>query len=248
MTIVAFFEEPTGQGWVQMVELAVAFGLSALIGLERELRHKSAGIRTYTVIGLGSALFMLVSKYGFTNVLSDGRVVLDPSRMAAQIVSGLGFIGAGIIFVRKDSVRGLTTAASVWFTAAVGAAAAGGLVELAVASTAAYFLAILALPLLAGAIGRFMPPSQRVITVRYLDGKGLLRAILAAITSSGMSVRDMETVALPKGAASARSPFEPPLVEVMLNLSGSGDVGEIVARLHEITGVIGVHVGATDEE
>jgi len=85
--------------------------LSALVGLERDIRQKSAGLRTYTLVGLASALIILISQYGLTNILADGRVVLDPSRMAAQIVSGIGFIGGGAIFVRKDLVCGLTTAA-----------------------------------------------------------------------------------------------------------------------------------------
>lgn len=83
----------TGQGWKQLGELGVALLLSAAIGLERELRHKDAGLRTLTLVGVGSALFMLVSKYGFTDVLEKQLVALDPSRMAAQIVSGIGFIG-----------------------------------------------------------------------------------------------------------------------------------------------------------
>jgi putative Mg2+ transporter-C (MgtC) family protein len=107
------FGEPIGQSWLQLSELALAFVLSALIGLEREIRQKSAGLRTYTLVGVSSALIMLVSKYGFTDVLENGRVVLDPSRVAAQIVSGIGFIGGGVIFVRKDLVRGLTTASIV---------------------------------------------------------------------------------------------------------------------------------------
>ena len=113
-----------GQGWRQAGELGLALLLSAVIGLEREMRQKNAGLRTHTLVGVGAALFMLISKYGFTDVLEPGRVVLDPSRMAAQIVTGIGFLGAGLIFVRRDSVRGLTTAAAVWVTAAVGAAAA----------------------------------------------------------------------------------------------------------------------------
>ena len=84
-------------------------------------------MRTYTLVGVGSALFMLISKYGFFDVLVPNEVVLDPSRVAAQIVSGIGFLGAGLIFVRRDSVRGLTTAAGVWLTAAVGAAAGASL-------------------------------------------------------------------------------------------------------------------------
>ena len=96
------FGEPIGQSWLQLSELALAFVLSALIGLEREVRQKSAGLRTYTLVGVSSALIMLVSKYGFTDILENGRVVLDPSRIAAQIVTGIGFIGGGVIFVRKD--------------------------------------------------------------------------------------------------------------------------------------------------
>jgi putative Mg2+ transporter-C (MgtC) family protein len=106
--------QPMGQGWYQLAELGLAFVLSASIGLEREVRQKSAGLRTYTLVGFSSALIMLVSKYGFTNVLDTGRVVLDPSRIAAQIVSGIGFIGGGLIFMRKTLIRGLTTAATVW--------------------------------------------------------------------------------------------------------------------------------------
>ena len=93
--------QPMGQGWYQLAELGLAFVLSASIGLEREVRQKSAGLRTYTLVGFSSALIMLVSKYGFTNIPDSGRVVLDPSRIAAQIVSGIGFIGGGLIFVRS---------------------------------------------------------------------------------------------------------------------------------------------------
>ena len=134
--------EPTGQTWVQLAELALAFILSASIGLEREIRQKSAGLRTYTLVGFSSALVMFVSKYGFTNILESGRVVLDPSRIAAQIVSGIGFIGGGLIFVRKDIVRGLTTAATVWLTAAVGMACGAGLPILAIAVTIGHFVVV----------------------------------------------------------------------------------------------------------
>lgn len=84
------------------------------------MRQKSAGLRTYTLVGAVSALIILISKCGFTNILADGRVVLDPSRMAAQIVSGIGFIGGGVIFVCKDLVRGLATATTIGVTSVVG--------------------------------------------------------------------------------------------------------------------------------
>ncbi len=144
----ALLGEASGQGLLQVGELGSAFVLSALIGLERELRQKSAGVRTYTIVGLASALFLLVSKYGFTDVLRPGLVALDPSRVAAQIVSGIGFIGAGIIFVRGDLVRGLTTSATVWLTAAVGMACGAGLPVLALTATGGYFIVTLLFPLL----------------------------------------------------------------------------------------------------
>lgn len=137
--------EPTGQSLNQFIELGIAFCLSALVGLEREIRHKSAGLRTYTVVGTAAALFLLVSKYGFTDVLSP-RVILDPSRVAAQIVTGIGFIGAGLIFVRGDRVSGLTTAATVWLVTGIGMASGAGLPLLAVAATVAYFIVALVFP------------------------------------------------------------------------------------------------------
>src|SRR5580698_2546270 len=148
--------EISGQGLRQFMELGCAFVLSASIGLEREIRHKSAGLRTYTIVGTAAALFLLISKYGFTDVLSNGTVMLDPSRVAAQIVSGIGFIGAGIIFVRQDRVRGLTTAATVWLVTGIGMACGAGLSLLALAVTLAYFVVAFIFPLLL----RLLPGTQ----------------------------------------------------------------------------------------
>lgn len=153
--------EPTGQGLDQFIELGIAFLLSALIGLEREIRHKSAGLRTYTVVGTSAALFLLISKYGFTDVVINDRIVLDPSRVAAQIVTGIGFIGAGLIFVQDDRVSGLTTAATVWLVTGVGMACGAGLPLLAVAVTGAYFIVALAFPFLLRLLpGNHIPTEQ----------------------------------------------------------------------------------------
>ena len=135
-----------GQGLKQLMELGSAFVLSALVGLEREVRHKSAGLRTYTVVGTAAALFLLISKYGFTDVLASGRIVLDPSRVAAQIVTGIGFIGAGLIFVKGDWVKGVTTAATSWLVTGIGMACGAGLLLIAVEVTAAYFIVAFAFP------------------------------------------------------------------------------------------------------
>ena len=161
--------EPTGQSWVQLAQLALAFILSASIGLEREIRQKSAGLRTYTLVGFSSALVVLVSKYGFTDIFEFGRVVLDPSRIAAQIVSGIGFIGGGLIFVRKDIVRGLTTAATVWLTAAVGMACGAGLPILAIAVTLSHFVVVVF-------VSRHRAPSAKIalgplVAADFLSGR-----------------------------------------------------------------------------
>jgi putative Mg2+ transporter-C (MgtC) family protein len=136
-----------GQNLRQFVDLGYAFLLSAAIGLEREIRHKSAGLRTYTVVGTTAALFMLISKYGFTDVLTKELIVLDPSRVAAQIVTGIGFIGGGLIFVRGDRVNGLTTSATVWLVTGVGMACGAGLPLLALAVTCAYFVVAFVFPI-----------------------------------------------------------------------------------------------------
>jgi putative Mg2+ transporter-C (MgtC) family protein len=145
-----------GQGFKQFLELGTAFLLSAAIGLEREVRHKSAGLRTYTLVGTTAALFLLVSKYGFMDVLAKELVVLDPSRVAAQIVTGIGFIGAGLIFVQGDRVKGLTTAATVWLVTAVGMACGAGLLLLALAVTLAYFVVAFVFPV----VLRLLPAGQ----------------------------------------------------------------------------------------
>lgn len=241
--------EPTGQGWLQVSELGVAFVLSAIIGLERELKQKSAGIRTYPLIGFASALFMLVSKYGFTDVLSTGQVVLDPSRVAAQIVTGLGFIGGGIIFVKRDSVRGLTTAASMWLTAAVGAAAGAGLMMLAAISTGAYFLSVMGLPPLARTVERWLDTGWPSLSVHYLDGRGVLRGVLAAVTASGFHVADMTTSRPPRGANGATDshPAQAASVEVVVRLVGRGDLQSLMEQLSEMDGVLEVGVQDSSE-
>jgi putative Mg2+ transporter-C (MgtC) family protein len=130
---------------------------------------------------------MLVSKYGFTDILADGRVVLDPSRVAAKIVSGIGFIGGGVIFVRKDLVRGLTTATTIWATSAVGMACDAGLPLLAIAVTCANFVVVFGFPLLERELpkSRWEPSS---LQVSYKDGRGILRDIQIVCTQLDFAV------------------------------------------------------------
>jgi len=121
------------------LELIARLGLAALlggvIGFERERLSWAAGLRTHMLVCVGACLFMIVSAFGFMDVLTHEHVSLDPSRVAAQVVSGIGFLGAGSILLRGEIVRGLTTAASLWSVAAVGLATGGGLYVAAVAAT-----------------------------------------------------------------------------------------------------------------
>ncbi|CAF1113495.1 unnamed protein product [Adineta ricciae] len=131
------------QHWRQVGQLFLAFGLTSLVGLERQLRGKNAGLRTHSIVGTTSALILQVSKYGFSDVIHEGMVVLDPSRIAAQIISGISFLGAGLIITRQRAIRGLTTAASVWSAAAIGMAAGCGLWVLSLAVTGLHFIILL---------------------------------------------------------------------------------------------------------
>jgi putative Mg2+ transporter-C (MgtC) family protein len=118
------------------LRLAVAAIVGSLIGFERERLLWSAGIRTHMLVSVGACLFMIVSAYGFQHATEMPHVVLDPSRIAAQVVSGIGFLGAGSILLRGQSVRGMTTAASIWSVAALGLASGGGMYFAAGISTA----------------------------------------------------------------------------------------------------------------
>ena len=115
--------------WVLILRLFCAGLFGGIIGLEREIRAKEAGLRTHFIVALGSALFMIISQYAF-----DGQQH-DAARVAAQVVSGIGFIGAGVIIFQKNAVRGVTTAAGLWVAAAIGLATGAGMYAVAIAAT-----------------------------------------------------------------------------------------------------------------
>lgn len=121
--------------WDFALRLFVAGAMGVLIGLEREYRAKEAGYRTHFLVALGSALMMIVSQYGFMEVLKTDLIRLDPSRIAAQVVSGIGFIGAGTIILQKQIVRGLTTAAGIWATSGIGLTVGAGMYAVGISAT-----------------------------------------------------------------------------------------------------------------
>jgi putative Mg2+ transporter-C (MgtC) family protein len=241
-----------GEGWRQAGELGVALLLSVAIGLEREVRQKDAGLRTHTLVGIGAALFMLISKYGFTDVLEDKLVVMDPSRMAAQIVSGIGFVGAGLIFVRRDAVRGLTTAASIWLTAAVGAAAGAGLLVLAALTTGMYFIVTLILPIARRHLLQGMTGTS-TLRIRYPDGQGILRQVLNEATQRGFAIDDLATEPV-SDRSRVRGTWEPDgkpaMVAVTMHVHGKRPISELAGALTDldlVDAVVASDQRATDE-
>lgn len=227
-----------GQGRTQVAELLLAFVLTSLIGLERTMRGKGAGLRTQAIVGVSSALFLQVGKYGFFDLmpLMGGDVRLDPSRMASQIVTGVGFLGAGLIVTRHRQVRGLTTAASVWESAAIGTAAGAGLWLLAIVVTALHFTITVGF----SALERALPARTRGIVhldVTYQDGHGLLREILSAITKAGWVVE----------RAVPRSRPESDTARLVLELNGPRATDPLVSVLTGTDGVRSVDVVPDDD-
>lgn len=265
LALTEMFRFENGQTARQFVELGLAFVLSSLIGLERERQQKSAGLRTHTLVGVGSALFMLVSEHGFYNVLDLDNISFDPSRVAAQVVSGIGFIGGGLIFVRRDAVRGLTTAATVWLTCGVGMACGGGLPLIALAATLVHFLAVQGYPWLSKRAGQSDGMDRTIeVRVRYRQVGGRLAEILQACTAHGFTVTDVR--AEPEQAAEtpdstdeeergdARYERDTQEAEpaagaaVTMRLHGSHPPDTLLSGFAETDGVLSVNARTREEE
>jgi putative Mg2+ transporter-C (MgtC) family protein len=230
---------------------ALALVLSAAIGLEREIRQKNAGLRTHTLVGVGAALFMLISKYGFADVLQPGWSSWIPPGSPPRSSQESASWALALIFVRRDSVRGLPTAAGVWVTAAVGSAAGAGLPILAVLTTGIYLLVALAFP----EVTRRLPRSATAVSavrVRYPDGHGTLRDILRLATAQGFVIDDVqaETVGGPQVSSARDSSGGTRMVEVTLHVHGKQPVNDMAASLSDLENVQAVlasDVNAFDE-
>ncbi|MCI8589223.1 MAG: MgtC/SapB family protein [Clostridiales bacterium] len=165
-----FFSAP-GQNWFFLtcvIRILLAVVCGGVIGIERSHRQKGAGIRTHIIIALGAAVMMIVSKYGFYDVLKDG-LSADPSRIASNIMTGMGFIGAGVIFVKNTSIKGLTTAAGLWATSGVAMAIGAGLYTVGIFTTGV----MLALQILLHLCLKSLDTSfysELTITIRHEEG------------------------------------------------------------------------------
>ena len=162
--------------WNFILRLFIAGLLGGLIGFEREVRAKEAGLRTHFIVALGSALFMIISQYAFA-----GRY--DAARVAAQVVSGIGFIGAGVIIFQKNVVRGVTTAAGLWVAAAIGLACGAGMYDIAVAATLMTLLCLEAMHWISKKYGE----KNVTVTVSPIKGEDL-PGLLEEIKKTGAEV------------------------------------------------------------
>jgi putative Mg2+ transporter-C (MgtC) family protein len=210
-----------------VLRLALAAALGAAIGLERELREREAGLRTHLLVSLGSALFTVVSAYGFHAFLSSGANVVraDPTRIAAQIVTGIGFLGAGAIIRQGLSVRGLTTAATLWVVAAIGLACGAGYYSAAVVTTVLVILSLWPLRIVAYHLFlRFRPERERLVV--DLARNRPLATVLEAIEGSGARVASLEVT----GDDESRS------VAVELDLPSGGE-SATTSAVSELDGV-----------
>lgn len=224
---------------LQLELLGLSFVLCALIGIERQYRQKAAGFRTHVLVGTGATAFTLVSAFGFEPVLGTD-VTLDPSRIAAQIVTGIGFLGAGVIFTRRDVVRGLTTAATIWVAAAVGMAAGAGMVSLAIGLTGVHLLTLVVV----GPLAALLPnrDSNRIVRIVYLDGAGVLRRVLAEATATGFATFILAN----------RRREDSSLVELEVRFKGRAPLNTLLPALHDIEGVKSIEMrrdaGDDDED
>lgn len=214
-----------------VLRLAVAALLGSLIGFERERLLWSAGIRTHMLVSVGACLFMIVSAYGFQHATLLPHVVLDPSRIAAQVVSGIGFLGAGSILLRGNSIRGMTTAASIWSVAALGLASGGGLFFAAGVSTA------IILVILAG-----IKPLEEAYRARIQSCVFYMRSERAAV-----SLEDLKKALRVRSGQVKRlqvTPAPDDLEDTMIYLVrvSQADIRVGAARLKETPGVQSVKV------
>ncbi len=172
---------------VFIVRLLLATLLGSVIGFEREYHAKEAGVRTHLLVALGSCLFMIISVYGFDFMLDRDHVSFDPSRIASQVVTGIGFIGAGTIILQKQMVRGLTTAAGLWVTAAIGLACGNGMYVIAVVTTAIVLISL-------GLINVYLPYiSQKERRITFLaEDYAVMAEILNQLRQEKITVLNYE--------------------------------------------------------
>lgn len=217
-----------------LARLLTAAALGSIIGFERERLLWTAGIRTHMLVCVGSCLIMIVSAFGFGDALSAKNVVLDPSRVAAQVVSGIGFLGAGAILARGEIVRGLTTAASIWTVAAIGLAVGGGLYFAAGVSTAVIIL------ILAG-----IKPLEEMYRARnqtcHLKVESTRGAVSPELIKDTLNIRNAQ---IKRFLVRTDDDGKDDEVTIVISRVSTQDVKDFVGKLNALDGVQSVNVSA----
>jgi putative Mg2+ transporter-C (MgtC) family protein len=218
----------------ELLRVVVAAGLGGAVGLERELREREAGFRTHLLVSVGSCLFTIVSAYGFHEFLVGGGNIVraDPTRIAAQVVTGIGFLGAGAIIRQGFSVRGLTTAATLWVVAAIGMASGAGYWSAAVITTALVLFSLWPLRLLAFRVTTHFRPQTDRLLVQLPSGESPA-PLIERLESLGGRLQSLEV-----GHEADRR-----TVLMDVTLPPRADAPSIVARLSELEHVLEVRWG-----
>jgi putative Mg2+ transporter-C (MgtC) family protein len=213
--------------WEGLLRLVLAALLAGVIGVERELREQEAGLRTHMLVCVGSTMFMLVGVYGWSGYELGNQigVVVDPSRVASYVVSGIGFLGAGAIIRHGINVRGLTTAASLWVVAAIGVAVGAGMYGLAVATTALVILALWPLAQVKSRLAGRRASTKRLAVT--LDPQASIVATLAAVEEGGY---DIESVEVAEEDEARR-------VDVVVEIPADMRLGPLLDRVAMLQGV-----------
>ncbi|MFB6589116.1 MgtC/SapB family protein [Bacillus thuringiensis] len=179
-----------------IIRIGVAGLLGAMIGIEREIRSKEAGLKTHFLVAVGSALIMVVSKYAFSDIVFEEHMSLDPSRIAAQVVSGVGFLGAGTIIIQKQAVKGLTTAAGLWATAGIGLAIGAGMYVVGIGAT---ILVLIGLEIVSRIFKvQFLFP-QNITVQMFVNKHEAVQQILETLQVKGIPILSYEVEASQQG-------------------------------------------------
>ncbi|GMK48507.1 MgtC/SapB family protein [Paenibacillus glycanilyticus] len=216
-------------GFLLRIVLAGACG--ALIGYERKSRMKEAGIRTHFVVAAGAALMMLISKYGFQDMIGKGDIALDPSRIAAQVVSGVGFLGAGMIFMQRQTIKGLTTAAGIWLTAGIGMAIGANLYIVGIGTT---LLILAAQKLLHSKINWLAAPRTEQLSLRLRNEPDALNYILEFLKERNISILHFHTEKLEDSSELA--------LDITVKLPTNFEIEKMLPLIQEVSYVTVVEI------
>ena len=228
---------------VLLLRLGVAIVLGSLVGLEREFHEHSAGMRTVALVTLGCALFTIVSAYGFLDLLGTLRLTLDPTRIASYIVAGVGFLGAGTIFMNREGerIKGLTTAATIWVMAAIGIACGTGMLAEAIVTTALVLVVLIVFRFVEIAI---LPRKQENRQRIEVETDGITGQLIANIyeicAASQVTIEKLQINTTPDDTS----------IGLLCQAESAAVLGKAIGSLHGLAGVRAVHtlLGAEDRE